>query len=620
MNIKVFTAYHEPAILFKNKFIEPVNGGRVYLSKRKDEGKISDEDYEWLLKNTISDATGDNISLKNNTYNELTILYWVWKNYLKKNDIDYIGLMHYRRHFILNDSYRPKDDRWTVDIDRITIPVDQYLSQIGMTEERIQQCLQTHFGLVACYDYKKATVYEHYKNSKYHNITDLDNCINIIRKKYPQYSDACDQYLNGTKQYFCNMFILNKEVFSEYCSFIFGVLKCLENIRDIKDSSYIESRLYVSERLTGIFIKNLINKGCKLKEVPITFVKDVSIDTSILPAFQKNNIPVVFSVDNNYLKYLKVTLISMMENSNPCNNYDVIILHDCVEDGSQKEFIRSFKCFGNLSVRFLDLRRYITLLDRESFYIEIHVSISTYFRFFIPDILKEYSKVLYLDSDIIILGDVAELYNNDVNGYLLGAVQDIREGIASKYNMIVSNRNWRDYVVDILGCHDWRKYFQAGVLLFNLDEMREEKISKQLLQRLKEVKSPILSDQDILNSVCYNRVKYLPVEWNIEWQILFEFPDFKDLLPVKQYELFSRALSSPKIVHYASSIKPWLHPELTNAHYWWRYARKSPEYEILLKSLVEQNIPKGFVYKKNKTKIRSELSRIARKIKKIYHK
>ena len=90
INVKVLITYKEKHKLFKSDILMPIQTGRA----------IADEIFEDM----IGDDTGDNISERNHKYNELSAQYWAWKNYDKLGNPEYIGFMHYRRHFIFDDT------------------------------------------------------------------------------------------------------------------------------------------------------------------------------------------------------------------------------------------------------------------------------------------------------------------------------------------------------------------------------------------------------------------------------------------------------------------------------------------------------------------------------------
>lgn len=100
---KILVAYHKPAKLVKNDIYVPIHVGRALAKSKYEQNKINKEDYLWLFDNMIGDDTGENISLLNNQYCEMTALFWAWKNYDKLGNPDYIGLCHYRRFFMIDE-------------------------------------------------------------------------------------------------------------------------------------------------------------------------------------------------------------------------------------------------------------------------------------------------------------------------------------------------------------------------------------------------------------------------------------------------------------------------------------------------------------------------------------
>ena len=101
--VKILISYHKPAVLLKDEVLTPIHVGRALATQSSKDGSISEEDYKWMLDNMIGDDTGDNISHLNRTLNELTAIYWAWKNYDKLGNPDYIGFMHYRRLLVFNE-------------------------------------------------------------------------------------------------------------------------------------------------------------------------------------------------------------------------------------------------------------------------------------------------------------------------------------------------------------------------------------------------------------------------------------------------------------------------------------------------------------------------------------
>ena len=98
---KILISYHKKDFLLKDDILTPIHAGRAIALKQSGSSSL-----EWLLSNMEGDNTGDNISEKNGSYNELTTIYWAWKNY----DADYYGLCHYRRYLSFMDSFMPGND------------------------------------------------------------------------------------------------------------------------------------------------------------------------------------------------------------------------------------------------------------------------------------------------------------------------------------------------------------------------------------------------------------------------------------------------------------------------------------------------------------------------------
>ena len=583
--VKFLITYHKPAPLLNGNMYIPVNGGRANLQSKLLEGKISEIDYDWLLNNTVGDDSGDNISKDNDRYNEMSVIYWAWKNFEKLDNPDYIGLMHYRRHFIFNKWFLPKDSRWTVDY-----PVfnSNYLDLLNCSNEVIQNYLNKYDCLYAFYK-ADFSVYFHYKHSKYHNIEDLDYVLDAINQYYPQIYPSAKKYVNGFNHYFCNMFVLKKDLFNQYCEFVFDILSKYDQWRNVSELSETEKRFFISERITGIFIQYLIDKKVKCCPLNISFLINTNVKQEIRPAFNGNNIPVVFSTDDGYASYLCVLLTSLLENISEKNNYDIFVIYKTLSDINKLKIKKIFKNTNNISIRFIDVSPYLDNVDFGQFYLGIeHISISTYFRFLIADIFKNYKKIIYLDSDLIIKSDIAELYNQDIGNNWLGASLDIRESLSIKINETRRyDCHWKDYVTNTLGLDDPYKYFQAGVLIVNIEQFNKNNVKTKLFDKLRHLPKPFLQDQDILNSVCKGHVYYIPVSWNIEWQIGYEYPDYETLLPKFLCDLYVSALNNMNIIHYASPLKPWNEPGMNLASEWWQYARKTECYEDLLSNMLK---------------------------------
>jgi len=585
-SIKILVAYHKPSALFKDEVLTPIHLGRALSKEAHKDGQNSDEDFKWLCENMIGDDTGENISHLNRYFNELTGIYWAWKNYDKLGNPDYIGFMSYRCLFYF--SKRDADKSLPVSQKQPDYYYFDNFSEFYWSNEYTQEIL----NLIRKYDYitnvprkDKESVKEQYCNQYSlgmgHIAEDIDNLQNIINQDFPQYQQDFKEYLTGFENYFSNSFIMKKELFFEYCEFIFPICFKYHEKTDYSNRNSEQSRMFISERLSGTFYQLLKSRNLNSIEIPLALIENpVLTPREITPAFRDitDTIPVVFSVDRKYLPYLYVTLSSMVENSNSNHHYDITILHVDIPNPLQQRFDNLKQ--ENIFIRFInisDLLGKISTKEQELFYISGHLEIATYFRFFIPRLYRNYKKIIYLDADMIILEDVAKLYAIDIEDKPLGAAKDI----GARYQMAI-REEYLKYITQILKVQP-QNYLQAGCLIYNIPKCLEVDFEKLCLDKLRELKKPLLHDQDVLNSVFENQVKLLNLCWNYTWDLQVIAQNYAKCLPSEiVYEYHN---TKPSIVHYCTGLKPWKHPHLPMADLWWNYAKKTPFYEAIIAEL-----------------------------------
>jgi hypothetical protein len=176
------------------------------------------------------DDEGDNISYKNPNYNELTAIYWAWKNL----DSDAVGLVHYRRLFSVNGKRK--------------------LSSV-LTKEQVEQLLkEAPIVLPKKRRYYIETNYSHYVHA--HHKEPIDVMRRVIAENYPKYLSSYDKVMNKRSAHMFNMFIMERKEFNQYAEWMFDVLFRVEKVIDITDYSVQEARVfgYLSELLMDIWI------------------------------------------------------------------------------------------------------------------------------------------------------------------------------------------------------------------------------------------------------------------------------------------------------------------------------------------------------------------------------
>ena len=289
------------------------------------------------------------------------------------------------------------------------------------------------------------------------------------------------------------------------------------------------------------------------------------------PAFSENSVPVVFAANDTYIPIFAACLHSLLEHISENNNYDIVLLSSDIRKENKEPLLQMAAVRPNVSLRFCDPSHLIRDYDLRT---SGHISVETYYRFLIQDVLPQYDKVLNLDCDIIVMADVAELYRTDVEGYLLAAVHDA-DFLGQIHG---ANRKTQKYVQKNFPMKNPDNYFQAGVLLFNEKVIRK---TYSLDQWLTFCTTPYkYHDQDVLNLYCEGRVKYLDMAWNVLTdcdhtrisQVVVHAP-----APIR--EEYHRAYADPKIIHYAGHLKPWHNPSEDQAQHFWSAIKNTPFYE-----------------------------------------
>lgn len=277
----------------------------------------------------------------------------------------------------------------------------------------------------------------------------------------------------------------------------------------------------------------------------------------IRPAFRGNAIPVFLSCDDKFLWHAIAVVASIMENGSPDNNYDILVIGDDLNFDKLVASLDWMKRYPNGNLRFINAADCFSLSQMSHFYVTKAFPISVYFRFFAPMLFSNYDRIIYLDSDLVVLADMAELYRTDIGDALLGAVHDFmhEEELPSGSS-----------------------YFNSGVLLLNLGKMRAENIQEKLIDAVKDFDAPSLPDQDILNAVCKGKVAFIDMVWNFqEWMAETERTSvkFRFSRPAIQMMCFENKANC-RVLHYTEN-KPWnFRYTGTKGGYYWKYAAMTP--------------------------------------------
>lgn len=265
-------------------------------------------------------------------------------------------------------------------------------------------------------------------------------------------------------------------------------------------------------------------------------------------------IPIFFAVDDGYIPFLAVALESLIDNALKEYYYSIKILYTNINEENKRK-INKYKC-ENVNIEFVDLNYYIEKV-KDKLYTRDYYTKTTYFRLFIPNLYPQYNKAIYLDSDIVVLGDISELYNQEIENNLVAAAPD---------DVIQSTKVFQEYAEKVVGVADYRNYFNAGILLMNLDEFRKFKFQEKFLYLLETIKFTVAQDQDYLNRLSKGKVKIIDKAW--------------DKMPIANDNFDENNL---KIIHYNLAYKPWHYDNIKYKEYFWKYAKETEYYDDICK-------------------------------------
>lgn len=270
----------------------------------------------------------------------------------------------------------------------------------------------------------------------------------------------------------------------------------------------------------------------------------------------EKKIPIFFATNDGYVPYLTVAMSSMLENASKKYFYDIHVLTMGMTD-ENKKIISNIGNTEYSTVEYVDLNAEMEALQSK-LAVRDYYSKETYCRFFIARLFPQYDKVIYLDADIVVKGDVSELYNTDLGSNYLGAVHD---------HSLDAVPPFAQYVENVLGVPA-KDYFNAGILLINSKLFRKYDIEKQFVDLLNKVTFDVAQDQDYMNVICQHHVHLLDWGWN---RSADGDPSFGN--------------RKANIVHYNLNFKPWKLRGVQYENDFWAYAEKSVFHSSIKASL-----------------------------------
>ncbi len=399
---------------------------------------------------------------------------------------------------------------------------------------------------------------------------DMLEFLALIVTTYPQYKSLVDEYAKGHLYRMNSLFVMKRELFYEYCTMLFGLYDEFFADRDIDDYSReeVEALEQLGNLVTQLFVMHIQQDASK-KVQPLPTVRFKQSSTPLfLKAIKPDAIPIIFASNENFAPFLGVCIQSLLEHTSLSNMYDIVVLEsDFSEDSKQRLQLMAGR-WANVSLRFYNPTAMLSGRKLQKNTTD-HISIETYYRFLIGEILPEYKKVLYLDCDTVILSDVADLYATDLGSCVVGAAIDPeipgqRKGDPS---LVM-------YMREVLHMADDDPYLQAGVLVLDLKAMNNLHSVDEWLHMAGERRYRY-NDQDILNKECKGHLHLLSLSWNTLVNCNNRRLPIIEKGPCPVLKAYLEARKNPKLVHYAGFEKPWDAPFSDFAYLFWDFASRS---------------------------------------------
>jgi lipopolysaccharide biosynthesis glycosyltransferase len=566
MKPTIYTAYHKPSALVSSPSIRPIHVGRANAKAQLDD--------------MIGDDTGDNISADNGRYCELTALYWAWKN---DTDSSHIGLMHYRRLFdFAGEHTSPKAE---VVLGEFTIKDYTKASEDWLAAN-------PDVDLVLPVPHRMhITTRQNYEAE--HDPRDLVEVEAILAADHPDYLPMFHEVMEGNELWLANMFVARRDIMEAYCEWLFDILPKLDAAHERLWLSAYNARYlgFMSERLFQIWLKKF------LADAPETKVQRVNIlnlsNALTFPYLSGDSlngpeqVNVAFSSDVNYLPHTAAMLRSAIDHLNEDRQYNFFYLHENIP-GRDLSLLNSM-CFGvpNVTLHLIDVKNPFS----ENYRSEHHAPTNaTFNRFLLFSLLPDLDRLLYIDVDMILKGDIAEIFDVEMDGYKLAAVPDFIMTRVLTTKVETADPEVPDlyaYLRDSLSMSDLQisKYFNAGLMVLNFKEMDVEATGRRLLEMVEETKY-FFRDQDILNEHFKDDYLPMPARYNVFNSNDNEYDD----VPVANRAKALAAKHDPFLIHYAAwQHKPWTYPDTQFSDLYWAALERTPFHKRVLLRLIDDS-------------------------------
>ena len=302
----------------------------------------------------------------------------------------------------------------------------------------------------------------------------------------------------------------------------------------------------------------------------------------IHPAFGSGSIAACIVSSDEYAPFAGVVACSLIANAMDDRNYDIVILSDNMTAANYRRLAAMAAGRCNVSIRIFGITR---MIEGIAFYTWAHFTEKSYYRLLVPDLFKDYDKVVYLDSDVVVNRDISELFGFDLDGYYMAAAYDTHiVGVCQQEPATEQ----RAYNRDVLGMENPAEYYQAGVSLYNIKAIREDFEEGYLIGQAAKHQLRWL-DQDLINMLFHKKIKRLPNKWNV---MVANIPsDVREyFMDAALRDEYAAARLDPYIIHYVGHAIPCFTDTPDLYDQFWHYARQTPYYEVILQYMATESV------------------------------
>ena len=250
-------------------------------------------------------------------------------------------------------------------------------------------------------------------------------------------------------------------------------------------------------------------------------------------------INICIACDDNYSKYAGVVIASVLANAED-ENLDFYILDSNISEENKQSIISLKNIYPSCDIKFVEIDNSL-FDDYAKVKTNKYISIATYYRLKLSELLPDVDRVIYLDCDIVVNKSLKDLFNTDLEGCPIGGVTDINR------RMVKKNPN----------------YINAGMLLMDLKTIREQNLEPKFLEWTKEHINTIkMGDQEIINEVLKGQIKLFDEKWNVQ---------------SSNFVNRSSYTHNPYIIHFVSKRKPWHFGSFSyHKDYYFKYLELTP--------------------------------------------